>query len=49
MPKDVTYSGNLLDALPGNSPWVEFSSGEWAVFHGDELEEFEVELRLIHM
>jgi hypothetical protein len=41
------YSGNLLEAYPGNSPWVEFSSAVWAIVEGDKLEEFPVELRLV--
>jgi hypothetical protein len=42
------YSGHLLEgAYPGNSPWVEFSTAVWAVFEGDELEEWPVEMRLV--
>jgi hypothetical protein len=42
------YAGHLfVDARPGNSPWVEFSEAQWAVFRGDELDEFYAELRLV--
>ena len=46
---DLKYSGNLIDRIPGNLPWVEFSTAEWAVFDSDEIEEFPVELRFLQL
>jgi hypothetical protein len=43
---DAKYGGNLLDAYPGNSPWVEYSVVAWAEFLGSELEENPGDIRL---
>lgn len=44
---DTVYAGHLIDAYPGSSPFIEFSTADWAVFGGEELEEFYTDLRLL--
>jgi hypothetical protein len=42
------YWGHLFEgSMVGQSPWVEYSSAEGAVFKGDELEELPGEFRLV--
>jgi hypothetical protein len=42
-----TYSGNVLDSIPTETQYVEFSKSSRATFHSSELEELPGNYRLI--
>jgi hypothetical protein len=42
-----TYSGNVLDSMPTETQYVEFSRASRATFHSSELEELSGNYRLV--
>jgi hypothetical protein len=42
-----TYAGNVLDSIPTETQFVEFSKASRATFHSSQLEELPGEYRLV--
>jgi hypothetical protein len=44
-----TYAGNVLDSMPTETQYIEFSRASRATFRSSELEELPGDFRLIHV
>jgi hypothetical protein len=44
-----TYAGNVLDSMPTETQYIEFSRASRATFRSGELEQLPEDFRLIHV